>query len=154
MALVRSHLATIDPPDPQDAVGDDWAMVSLRLKGLVLDVYVIYLTDGIGFSGINILKLTQLAKSVAARGNAFCVFGDWNLTPAELLQTEWLRTVDAHMVAPLGRSSPAGTGAGFWTSALRRAKPMPSSSGVTPSTGSPGDRTSELGLPCPGAHVR
>ena len=101
LALIRSNYATAEC-DPDEATGEDWAMVSILFKGMQVDCYSLYLTDGIGFSGANVHKLSQLATAVRARAKPFMIFGDWNMTPGQLLETNWPQAIKANLVAPKG----------------------------------------------------
>jgi len=73
--ITRSHVAVNDVP-VDESRGDDWTMQSLKLKGLDVDVYSLYLTHTIGYTAENIVKLTQVATSVKARGNEFLIMAD------------------------------------------------------------------------------
>ena len=97
MCLVRSHIACNDPYDQHDTYGDDWCVISLRLKGVNLDVYVIYLTDGLGYTGANVAKLAGLAASIKKRPNEFFILGDFNMTVKDLAACGWPSLIGAHL---------------------------------------------------------
>ena len=62
--MVRSHLACNDFYCPEDSYGSDWSLISVKLKGANIDLYAVYLTDGLGYTGENITKLSEVAASV------------------------------------------------------------------------------------------
>jgi len=97
MCMVRSHIATNDLGAVERTRGADWSLMPLRLKGLDLDLYSLYLTDGLGNSGENVDKLAQLSESVAYRGNEYIIMGDFNMPPEQLADSGWLDVVKGHL---------------------------------------------------------
>ena len=93
MILSRSHLAVwpirgaaISPSmQPQLGVGDDWLAVTVKLKKMDLLLCGVYLTCGIGLAGRNVEKVRQMAAFASTRHEPILWFGDWNMTPGELV---------------------------------------------------------------------
>ena len=79
MCLVRFHIACNEFYCQNDSFGNDWCVIPLKLKGANLDLYSVYLTDGLGYAGDNISKLTEVAASVNKRPNEYIILGDFNI---------------------------------------------------------------------------
>ena len=73
-AFIRPHYATVDPLPGEPFSGDDWVRITVKLKGVDADFYVLYLTCGIGYSGENVAKIQQVAVAARTRRNPYAVF--------------------------------------------------------------------------------
>eukprot|EP00972_Heterocapsa_arctica_P111604 16426989-Heterocapsa_arctica.AAC.1 len=68
MFVYRGHLA-FSPcieqmqvgHDPLRGYGHDWLAMNLCLRGQTITIIAVYLTSGLGYSGVNVQKLDQLA---------------------------------------------------------------------------------------------
>ena len=70
---------------PSHAHGFDWTALELRLQGGVLTIYVVYLTNSIGVTGVNVEKIGQVLDSYRLIQGPVCMIGDWNMPPEVLL---------------------------------------------------------------------
>ena len=99
MIISRSHLAVwpilgaaLSPqPCPRSGVGDDWVAVVVKLHHVDVILGGVYLTTGLGVAGRNVSKLSEMASFAATRAEPILWFGDWNVTPDELVASGALR---------------------------------------------------------------
>ena len=83
------------------AAGADWTAIVVKLKGVDLMMIQLYLTDSVGPKGVNLRKLGQIQKLICDnRRLPFIIFGDFNMTPAELQSSGFLRAVGAEVLLP------------------------------------------------------
>ena len=82
----RLHLCPVELvssgyPLPGEGHPRDWTAVAIPLKGTELVVISLYLTDGLGCTGINATKLAQLTSWLKLVRRPWVVFADWSATP-------------------------------------------------------------------------
>ena len=80
--------------------GLDWRMIPYRAKGFTYCMFTAYLTDGIGATGENLIKLGQLAKAVKAWSLPYIIVADWNMQPDQLAGADFLHLVNGTIVNP------------------------------------------------------
>ena len=78
--------------------GTDWVSIILRLRGIDLTIVQLYLLTGVGPRGDNILRLADIARHVLSKRQPFLMFGDFNMTPAELQQLDILLKLKACII--------------------------------------------------------
>jgi len=78
-------------------IGAAW--VGAIVKGGV-HCFSLYLKDGDGMGDTNTAILTQLAAAIASVKGPWVVGGDWNMTPQDLLNSNWPSIVKGHVHAP------------------------------------------------------
>ena len=119
MVLVRSHLDTRrfgtdakllnDSQHMMDShYGLDWAATELRVKGATIALVSLYLTCGIGLSGINLEKLAQVLLFIKMIGYPTLIGADWNMTPEELIA--WCVKNDMYIITPADLQHTCDTG--------------------------------------------
>ena len=84
------------------------AWFSTRL--LVLNVYLDQ-TDQLGVKNRAILMMAGV--TIECLGIPYVMGGDWNLTPQQIIATEWINTIDGQVIAPEDptcRPTPSHTG--------------------------------------------
>lgn len=86
--LPKKHLElglkSIESDGARQHEGLDWTCAPIRLRWLTVLVVTVYITDGIGITGINLTKLEQLAKLLLEDGRPFIFMANWGVTPQEL----------------------------------------------------------------------
>ena len=77
-----------------------WTLSKIRLKEVTLVIGAVYLftEPQVGVSGRNLLLLEEVGKAIKKQGLLFVLGGDWNLTQAELRETEWLDHMGAQTI--------------------------------------------------------
>ena len=72
--------------DERPTVGQehDWAAMEIQLRKTSLILLVAYLTNSIGVSGDNVVKMRQIADVARPLKQPLAMVADWNMTPAEL----------------------------------------------------------------------
>ena len=81
-------------------VGTDWVVGRIKLKGFEFLLVYVYLNCSAGVASENCAKLGQIMKLVKEVGLPFLALGDWNVTPAELIDSEWPRIMAAAVFVP------------------------------------------------------
>ena len=59
-----------------------------------------YLRPGIGVRGVNCTRMQKMAGVVGAWNGPWFVYCDWNVAPAELRASKWLKKLDAQILQP------------------------------------------------------
>ena len=78
----------------------DWSCCMVQMRGLRFIVVVVYCTHGLGFKGLNMLKLGQIGQLLALLSLPFILVGDWNQPPHLLRASGWLGMVGAELIVP------------------------------------------------------
>ena len=96
--LCRSHIASA----PVAGLSSSrYNVMRLNLgKRTQLHVVSIYAQVGLGATGANLELLAELGEYLGGLQQPWVVAGDWNMTPEELQDTDWLRRVRGTMVCP------------------------------------------------------
>jgi hypothetical protein len=74
-----------------------WTVAGTFVGGYV--VVVVYLVSGIGLVGDNLDLLNEIAATLHALGKPYIVIGDWNASPAELRDCNWLSAIAGNILA-------------------------------------------------------
>jgi hypothetical protein len=90
----------------------DISYALVHLEKMQFVVINAYLHANIGCEGINLQKLSFVAKIIKVLRMPFMVAADWNVTPEELLQSVWIRQAKGVVIKPpVENTCNAGRGA-------------------------------------------
>ena len=80
--------------------GLDWRLVLYRARHFTYSMVTLYLTCGIGYTGENVRKLSEVARAIKAAGVPFLIVADWNMQPDELQRSGFLDLVEGVLAVP------------------------------------------------------
>ena len=95
-----------------EAGNKDWAFAGIALKGASFLLGAVYLEDGQGLQGDNLLRLEAIRRFLAGAGRPFVLLGDFNMTPEELAGGGWLDGLGAGILKPHDLAATCTSGAG------------------------------------------
>ena len=108
MAMARHHIArnrTLTTKADRSLIGptgDFFAFISVRFKGVNIAIGAIYLENGIGPLGPNLLRLHALAEFLMALNMPWLIMGDFNFPPEDLEAIGYPHTVRGQILRPAG----------------------------------------------------
>ena len=108
MVLNRSHLYIVpldEIVEQKDYIkvngkGTDWSASLWRLKGISIVIIALYLDNGIGPAGRNLIKLAEIQTFLLKTGRHFVILADWNFEPHQLAELDWLSSIQGEIVMP------------------------------------------------------
>ena len=74
------------------------AFATRKVRGATLTIAAVYLISGKGDGPDTCELLAELGQSMESRGNPCVAFGEWNMQPAGMANTEWTQTVGCTIV--------------------------------------------------------
>ena len=96
--------------EEEAAKGLDWVAVKVRMKGIDVVYVALYMTCGIGPTGVNIKKMKEVMEFILWVNLPFVIMGDWNMAPEMLQQTGWVKKMQGEIMLPKGVQSTCSTG--------------------------------------------
>ena len=108
------HLAGIQGEDHKEGnegcKGLDWVAIFIKLKGTTVIYIAAYWTCGIGMTGENITKASQIMAFLMKHNLPFIILADWNMQPDELKSSGFLRKIGGEVLVPKGVMSTCSSG--------------------------------------------
>ena len=95
------------PIDPQD-----WVATVVELQSFMFSFAEPYLDDSVGLSNRNRCNISFLAARLQLAGVPWLIAADWNMEPAQFLETNWPATLKARIVVPEGAVQSCTSGSG------------------------------------------
>ena len=92
--------------------GQDWEFAGVGLKGLAVDLGVVYLEASTGLAAGNLQRLEGIRKHVATRGRPFVLIGDFNVPPEVMEASDWIKEMKAVAIRPEGVTATCTSGKG------------------------------------------
>ena len=82
--------------------GEDWVASDCRFEKVSVLIVVLYLSDSLNFTGINVQKLGEVGALICRLNLPAVILVDWNMSLGELIETDWLKMNGLRVVTPLG----------------------------------------------------
>ena len=98
------------PPGPIHF--DDFSAITVRIKNSPLTLIHVYLDDGVGAAGNNLVKLGRIGALLRIIRGPWAVIGDMNMSPQAMQDSGWPDQVGGMVVTAPGVHTTCTTGSG------------------------------------------
>ena len=99
-SIVQYRLHQIKGIPARLASNRHFVAVVFSLQTFRMVCMMMYLINGIGFTGQILVSLQEVGQLLAILGLPFCIIADWSAPPQKLQQLGWVHQVGGDIVVP------------------------------------------------------